>query len=96
LESRASKYYQRAQDSEAKIIEYVLDQIAIYKGINIPQGTDKANYLSQILGGSNLQITINSEMDACSSCTDIIFDFNSVNVNPISFSGGTKFYEQSN
>ena len=94
MASRATP--QRAQDSEAKVIEYVMDQVASAKGINIPQGANKADYIDEVLDGANLQITIRSEMEACSSCTDVISDFNSVNPTPIDFSGGTKFYEQTN
>jgi len=87
---------QRAQDSEAKVIEYIMDQVASARGINIPQGANKADYIDEVLGGANLQITLRSEMEACSSCADVINSFNNANNTPINFSGGTKFYEQSN
>lgn len=85
---------QRAQDSEAKILEYIMDQVASARGINIPQGANKADYIDDVLDGANLQIVIKSEMEACSSCTDVIRSFNNANTTPIDFSGGTKFYEQ--
>jgi hypothetical protein len=97
--SNSTRYFkwtnsQRAQDSEAKIIEYVMDQVAATRGINIPQGSNKADYIDDVLDGANLQIVIKSEMEACSSCADVISSFNNSNAIPIDFSGGTKFYEQ--
>jgi len=85
---------QRAQDSEAKVLEYIMNQVALARGINIPQGANKADYIDDVLDGANLQIVIKSEMEACSSCTDVISSFNNANSTPLDFSGGTKFYEQ--
>lgn len=97
--SNSQRYFkwtnsQRAQDSEAKIVEYVMDQVASARGINIPQGANKADYIDDVLDGANLQIVLKSEMEACSSCADVISSFNNANPTSIDFSGGTKFYEQ--
>jgi len=83
----------RAQDTEAKIIEYILDQVASIREISIPSGL-KPFYVDDVLNGSNLEIIIRSEMDACSSCATIIKDFNDASPIPINFSGGTKYYDQ--
>lgn len=70
-----------------------MDRVAIDKGVIIPQGANKSDYINTVLGGStNLTISFITEMNPCSSCTNIINRFNNVNSNNIIYQSGTNFY----
>lgn len=77
-----------------KIIEYIMEKVARARGVVIPQGADRQNFVDDVLRGANLRISIKSEMEPCASCRDVISDFNLYNTTPINISGGTKFYKQ--
>lgn len=84
----------RGQDSEAKIIEYIMNEVAFERGIDIGIPASDSNTIRDVLNGANLDIDIWSEMEACRSCANIIRAFNNVNTIDIDFLGGTKYYEQ--
>jgi hypothetical protein len=70
-----------AQDSEAKIIEYIMEVIGREKGIITTKnmGAARPQYIDGILKGSNIHVKINTEMKPCESCGDIIEKFDKIN-----------------
>jgi len=83
----------RQWDTEAKSIEIIVERIGVERGISVGNRTTQS--YQQIVEGTDLNISLFSEMDACSSCQDIIKGFNNAAPNGVqaTVQGGTKYYE---
>ncbi len=86
----------KAQDSEAKMIELIMEKIRFEKTGKALGNTDiPANFIDDILKDSNIEIQMTSEMKHCRSCASILDDFNKRNGsflnNEIIFNYGTLY-----
>ena len=71
----------RQWDTEAKSIEIIVERIGAERGISVGNRTTQS--YQQIVEGTDLNISLFSEMDACSSCQDIIKGFNNAAPNGV-------------
>ncbi|NME72979.1 hypothetical protein, partial [Flammeovirga aprica] len=81
-------------DSEAKVVEYICEQIRKMKGLTLKENGKRADLIekNKLFRGLTIKFHIVSEMHPCESCHNIIDEYNKKCPTVMTYEYGTEFH----